>query len=152
MVLIFNNRVYHEIPAESDGRFDFNPWKISEKLQKAWLDLLKKQSSKGLRPATLLKKRLWHRCFPEVCEISKNTFSYRHLCWFYYRVENFSGWFPDAKFCKYSLFHGYVLPFIRYTPISCCNHLWFFIIIYLETDWKLIKVSEKWAYLWNNTC
>ena len=29
---------YHEInfkPAESDGRFDFNPWKISEKLQRA---------------------------------------------------------------------------------------------------------------------
>ena len=36
---------------------------------------------KKLRPATLLKKRLWHRCFPlkfrEICEISKNTFSYR---------------------------------------------------------------------------
>ena len=26
----------------------------------------------GLRPATLLKKRLWHRCFPvNFCEISK---------------------------------------------------------------------------------
>ena len=49
----------------------------------------------GLRP-TLLKKRLWHRCFPEAfnftkketlalvffcefCEISKNTFYYRTL-------------------------------------------------------------------------
>ena len=48
----------------------------------------------GLRPATLLKKKLWHRCFPEACnfikketlaqvfscefcELSKNTFSYR---------------------------------------------------------------------------
>ena len=41
----------------------------------------------GLRPATLLKKRLWHRCFPkkgtlaqvfscEFCKISKNTFFY----------------------------------------------------------------------------
>ena len=29
----------------------------------------------GLRPATLLKKRLWHKC--EICEIPKNTFSYR---------------------------------------------------------------------------
>ena len=28
----------------------------------------------GLRPATLLKKRLWHRCFPVICEICKNTF------------------------------------------------------------------------------
>ena len=32
----------------------------------------------GLRPATLLKKRLWHRCFPlNFCEISKNIFSHR---------------------------------------------------------------------------
>ena len=35
-----------------------------------------------LRSATLLKKRLRHRCFPvglscEFCEISKNTFFYR---------------------------------------------------------------------------
>ena len=50
----------------------------------------------GPRPATLLKKRLWHRCFPvvcnfiekealamvfsyEFCEISKSTFSAEHL-------------------------------------------------------------------------
>ena len=34
----------------------------------------------GLRSTTLLKKRLWHRCFPaEFCEISKNTFSTKHL-------------------------------------------------------------------------
>ena len=34
----------------------------------------------GLRPATLLKKRLWQRCFfREFCEISKNTFSTEHL-------------------------------------------------------------------------
>ena len=30
---------------------------------------------KCLRPATLLKKRLWHRCFlVNFCQISKNTF------------------------------------------------------------------------------
>ena len=28
------------------------------------------------RPATLLKKILWHRCFCEFCEISKNTLFY----------------------------------------------------------------------------
>ena len=33
-----------------------------------------------LSPATLLKTRLWHRCFcSEFCEISKNTFSTEHL-------------------------------------------------------------------------
>ena len=31
-----------------------------------------------VRPATLLKKRLWHRCFAvKFCKISKKTFSYR---------------------------------------------------------------------------
>ena len=33
----------------------------------------------GLRPATLLKKRLWHRCFRVNCEILKNTFFTEHL-------------------------------------------------------------------------
>ena len=31
----------------------------------------------GLRPATLLKKRLWQSCFLWICEIFKNTFFYR---------------------------------------------------------------------------
>ena len=32
----------------------------------------------GLRSATLLKKRLWHRCFPvDFGKITKNTFFYR---------------------------------------------------------------------------
>ena len=36
----------------------------------------------GLRPATLLKQRLWHRCFScEYYEISKNTFFKEHLQW-----------------------------------------------------------------------
>ena len=36
--------------------------------------------SLSLRPATLWKRRLWHRCFPaKFCEISKNTFFYRTL-------------------------------------------------------------------------
>ena len=35
---------------------------------------------KRLRPPTLWKKRLWHRCFPcEFCQISKNTFFTEHL-------------------------------------------------------------------------
>ena len=34
----------------------------------------------GLRPATLQKERLWHRCFfCELCEIFKNTFFTEHL-------------------------------------------------------------------------
>ena len=38
----------------------------------------KKKKQKLPRPATLLKKRLWDRCFPvNFCKISKNTYSYR---------------------------------------------------------------------------
>ena len=48
---------------------------------KTWrliLSLIKLQA----RPATLLKKRLWHRCFPvNFSEISKNTFFKEHLWW-----------------------------------------------------------------------
>ena len=33
-----------------------------------------------LKPATLLKKRLWHRCFPvKFCENSKNNFFTEHF-------------------------------------------------------------------------
>ena len=36
--------------------------------------------SRSLRHATLLKKRLWHRCFPaNFVKISKNTFLTEHL-------------------------------------------------------------------------
>ena len=34
-----------------------------------------------LRPATLFKDRLRHRCFPKFCEIFENTFSTEHLQW-----------------------------------------------------------------------
>ena len=38
----------------------------------------KKDESFRPHPATLLKKRLWHRCFSvNFCEISKKTFCYR---------------------------------------------------------------------------
>ena len=59
-------------------------------LEKVFLEISKKFTGKhlcqslflnkvaGLRPATLLKKRLWHRCFPVYFfKISKNTFFYR---------------------------------------------------------------------------
>ena len=34
---------------------------------------------KRLRPATLLKKKLWHRCVCEFCQIFNNTFFTEHL-------------------------------------------------------------------------
>ena len=36
----------------------------------------------SFRPATLFKKRLWHKCFPvNFSEIFKNTFFIEHLRW-----------------------------------------------------------------------
>ena len=37
---------------------------------------------KGLRPATLLKKRLWQKCFPaNVAKFSRTPFLIKHLWW-----------------------------------------------------------------------
>ena len=55
----------------------------------------------GIRPATLLKKRLWHRCFPVSCEfyeISKNTFFTEQL--WVTPSNTFSLW--NLKFSVYS--------------------------------------------------
>ena len=57
---------------------------------------MQKQSSGSVfRPATLLKKRLWHRCefcefceSCEFCEISKAGFIIEHLWWLLLKVEN----------------------------------------------------------------
>ena len=36
----------------------------------------------GLRPATLLKKKLWHRCFPvNFAKFLRTTFFIEHLWW-----------------------------------------------------------------------
>ena len=56
----------------------FNQIKTTE--HRNWLRhrVQKKKKQKLPRPATLLKKRLWGRCFPvNFCKISKNTYSYR---------------------------------------------------------------------------
>ena len=43
------------------------------------------RSSLGLRPATLLKKKLWHRCFPvNFVKFSRTPFLIEHLRWLLY--------------------------------------------------------------------
>ena len=67
----------------------------------------------GLRPATLLKKRLWHRCFPVSCEfyeISKNTFFTEQL--WVTPSNTFSLW--NLKFSVYS----YQKVWFSFAPIS----------------------------------
>ena len=67
----------------------------------------------GLRPATLLKKRLWHRCFPVSCEfyeISKITFFTEQL--WVTPSNTFSLW--NLKFSVYS----YQKVWFSFAPIS----------------------------------
>ena len=53
--------------------------KNSQESTCARVSFLIKLEALGLRPATSLKKKLWHRCFPVNCEISKNIFFTEHL-------------------------------------------------------------------------
>ena len=47
-------------------------------VKKVFLETSQNSAKLCLRPATLSKKRLWHRCFSrKFCEISKNTFFQR---------------------------------------------------------------------------
>ena len=60
--------------------------------------------SKNSQENTLLKKRLWYRCFSvKFCEVSKNTFSYRNLRWLLLFAEGTaSEWFIDfISKCSY---------------------------------------------------
>ena len=72
-----------------------------------------------LRPATLLKKRFWHRCFfSEFCKISKNTTFTEHLLatasdYFYLnfgKIQNICKWICESTIwsssvpaCNYNL-------------------------------------------------
>ena len=41
----------------------------------------------GLRPATLLKKRLWHRCFPvNFAKFLRTSFPTEHLWWLFQSI------------------------------------------------------------------
>ena len=42
-----------------------------------------------LRPATLLKKRLWHRCFhPNFKKFLRTPFLIEHLCWLLLHIQH----------------------------------------------------------------
>ena len=59
--------------------------KLSQNSQEntcAWVSFLIKLQASGIRPATLLKKRLWHRCYPMNFATSLRTpFLTEHLRW-----------------------------------------------------------------------
>ena len=80
-------------------------------------------SIKGVRPATLLKKRLWHRCFPvNFAKFLRTSFIIDHLwwlllslyinCWITSRQESFN---EDSIACsvKHQLWN------LRVKSLSC---------------------------------
>ena len=54
----------------------------------------------SLRPATLLKKRLWHRCFPvNLVKFLRQPFSIKHLWWLL--LDTRSQGLSKRKLCQY---------------------------------------------------
>ena len=56
----------------------------------------------GLRSTTLLKKRLWHRCFPVNCaKFLKTPFLTEHLRWLLLYVQSIYYTLPSQSNCSY---------------------------------------------------
>ena len=52
----------------------------------------------GLRPETLLKKRLWHRCFPvNFAEFLRTPFIIKHVWWLLLHFAIYSHFFPNPR-------------------------------------------------------
>ena len=55
--------------------------------KKSVLKNFTKFTEEHLRPATLLKKRLWYRCFPlSLAKFLRIPFFIKHLCWIHSRT------------------------------------------------------------------
>ena len=113
----------------------------------------------SLRPATLLKKRLWHRCFPVSFEkFLRTPFCIEHLWWLFLKKAPFSGLILDTYCVRYPHampFLNFFLNFLRYPHFKfACSlggfHLWFALY--------LLKYSLFWSYcthtlsFWNMSC
>ena len=69
----------------------------------------------GLRPATLLKKKLWHRCFPEnFARFLRTPF-----------LQNTSGWLlQDVRLCYISLIETSEAAIQRCSLKGCCKNFY----------------------------
>ena len=113
----------------------------------------------GLRPATLLKKRLWHRCFPvNFVKFLRTPFYIEHLwrlllmiygiilvtipyCTIYYSLHQdfFSLYVPNRKV----LLDFFIVSTIPYFNYSYCYHTVLFIFKLLLT---VLDISEYINY------
>ena len=106
--------------------------------------IITKSSNKQFRAATLLKKRLWHRCFPvNFVEFVRTTFFTEHLRWLLQTVFTTKHAFPMlvlfqpffliikgdfVTFGKIYLCvksHSFILSLIPCCPLSFKTELWY---------------------------
>ena len=110
-------------------------------------------SIKGVRPATLLKKRLWHRCFPvNFAKFLRTSFIIDHLwslllslyinCWITSRQESFN---EDSIACsvKHQLWN------LRVKSLSCVRVKGFTYVVVLQIS-RLNLCSMIWY--WCSVC
>ena len=83
----------------------------------------------GLRPATLLKKRLWHRCFPvNFAKLLITLFLTEHLWWLFLWVIFFKGFLSIlGNFSENVFFQWVVLPKLSnresvFIPANYCRY------------------------------
>ena len=79
---------------------------VTSRYLQVWLYQCKKQSPRRVlwkicRPATLLIKRLWHRCFPvNFAKFLRIPFFTEHLWWLLLQWKSFSVWSSYGKMQK----------------------------------------------------
>ena len=92
----------------------------------------------GLRPETLLKKRLWHRCFPvNFAKFLKTSFLTEHLWWLLLSVSDF-----DYQIqWRNNLTMAFVITFVQ---INTCILLCFYLFLLV---WSSFNHVDSTYYL-----
>ena len=82
----------------------------------------------GLRPATLLKKRLWHRCFPvNFVKFLRTPFFIEHLWWL--PLQFLRNLVETQKLCRTALINSWVIIkfnsvneiYFQYVNVGVCS-------------------------------
>ena len=108
-----------------------------------------------LRPATLLKKRLWHRCFPvNFVKFLRTPFLTEHLWWFVLYTKLSLGIFQQQRGREYAIFSNLHIVWVLEANVDvniCRKFLSFF---YRRSNLmrmarlKLVKNKDKLRTFW----
>ena len=99
---------------------------------------------KGLRPTTLLRKRLWHSCFPvNFVKFLRTPFLTEHLWWLLLAI--LSGLYRVKNFC----YSEQIIPSRKFL-LFCIGYIWsraFILInILFITNWNSKNVLPSVTY------